>query len=78
MWQAAQLRVMQFYQLFWIAAISNAARGEANRSVTLLQKLLLLETKSLGDKHFYGQIPRIFGYTLVQKALGMIKDVKSY
>jgi len=28
--------------LFWIAAYCSAACGEANRSVTLLQKLLLL------------------------------------
>jgi hypothetical protein len=34
--------IMQFLQLFWIAATCSAARGEANRSVTLLQKLLLL------------------------------------
>ena len=32
----------QFFQLFWIAATCNAVFGEANRSVTLLQKLLLL------------------------------------
>jgi hypothetical protein len=69
---------MQFPQLFWIAAACSPACGEANRSVTPLQKLFLLETKSLGDKHFYGKISRIFGYTLVQKALRMKKDVKSY
>jgi hypothetical protein len=34
--------LMQFLQLFWIAASCSAACGEANRSVTLLQKLLLL------------------------------------
>ena len=34
--------LMQFMQLIWIAASCSAARGEANRSVTLLQKLLLL------------------------------------
>jgi hypothetical protein len=33
---------MQFLQLFWLAETCNAARGEANRSVTLLQKLLLV------------------------------------
>jgi len=32
----------QFLQLFWMAATCSAACGEANRSVTLLQKLLLL------------------------------------
>jgi len=31
-----------FLQMFWIAATCSAACGEANRSVTLLQKLLLL------------------------------------
>ena len=34
--------LMQFLQLFWLAETCNAARGEANRSVTLLQKLLLV------------------------------------
>jgi hypothetical protein len=34
--------VMEFLKLFWIAATCSAACGEANRSVTLLQKLLLL------------------------------------
>jgi hypothetical protein len=34
--------LMHFLQLFWIAASCSAACGEANRSVTLLQKLLLL------------------------------------
>jgi len=34
--------LMQFMQLIWIAATCSAACGEANRSVTLLQKLLLL------------------------------------
>ena len=34
--------LMQFLQLFWIAATCSGASGEANRSVTLLQKLLLL------------------------------------
>jgi hypothetical protein len=34
--------LMQFMQLFWIVASCSAACGEANRSVTLLQKLLLL------------------------------------
>jgi hypothetical protein len=34
--------LMQFLQLFWIAASCSAACREANRSVTLLQKLLLL------------------------------------
>jgi hypothetical protein len=33
--------VMEFLKLFWIAATCSAACGEANRSVTLLQKLLL-------------------------------------
>jgi hypothetical protein len=33
--------LMQFLQLLWIAATCSAACGEANRSVTLLQKLLL-------------------------------------
>ena len=34
--------LMQFLLLFWITATCSAACGEANRSVTLLQKLLLL------------------------------------
>jgi len=34
--------LMQFLQLFWITASCTAASGEANRSVTLLQKLLLM------------------------------------
>jgi hypothetical protein len=34
--------LIQFLQLFWIAASCSAACGEANRSVILLQKLLLL------------------------------------
>jgi hypothetical protein len=34
--------LMQFLLMFWIAASCSAACGEANRSVTLLQKLLLL------------------------------------
>ena len=34
--------LMAFLQLFWIAASCSAASGEANLSVTLLQKLLLL------------------------------------
>jgi len=34
--------LMQFLLVFWIVASCSAARGEANRSVTLLQKLLLL------------------------------------
>jgi hypothetical protein len=34
--------VMEFLKLLWIAAACNATCGEANRSVTLLQKLLLL------------------------------------
>ena len=34
--------LMQFLLLFWIAASCSAASGEANCSVTLLQKLLLL------------------------------------
>jgi hypothetical protein len=34
--------LMEFLQLFWIAASCSAASEEANRSVTLLQKLLLL------------------------------------
>jgi len=34
--------LMQFLQLFWIGASCSAPCGEANRSVTLLQKLLLL------------------------------------
>jgi hypothetical protein len=34
--------IPQFLLLFWIAAACSAACGEANRSVTLLQKLLLL------------------------------------
>jgi hypothetical protein len=34
--------LMQFLLLIWIAASCSAACGEANRSVTLLQKLLLL------------------------------------
>jgi hypothetical protein len=34
--------LMQFLQLFWITATCSAACGEVNRSVTLLQKLLLL------------------------------------
>jgi len=34
--------LMTFLQLFWITATCSAACGEANRSVTLLQKLLLL------------------------------------
>jgi hypothetical protein len=33
--------LMQFMQPIWIAASCSAACGEANRSVTLLQKLLL-------------------------------------
>jgi len=33
---------MEFCQLCWIAATCSAACGEANRSVTLLQKLLLV------------------------------------
>jgi hypothetical protein len=33
--------VVEFLKLFWIAATCSAACGEANRSVTLLQKLLL-------------------------------------
>jgi hypothetical protein len=33
---------MQFLLLFWITASCSATCGEANRSVTLLQKLLLL------------------------------------
>jgi hypothetical protein len=33
--------LMQFLLLFWITATCSAASGEANRSVTLLQKLLL-------------------------------------
>jgi hypothetical protein len=33
--------VMEFLKLLWIAATCSAACGEANRSVTLLQKLLL-------------------------------------
>jgi hypothetical protein len=36
------LTLLQFLQIFWIAASCSAACGEANRSVTLLQKLLLL------------------------------------
>jgi hypothetical protein len=34
--------IMQFLLLFWIAASCSATSQEANRSVTLLQKLLLL------------------------------------
>jgi hypothetical protein len=34
--------LMQFLLLFWLTATCSAASGEANRSVTLLQKLLLL------------------------------------
>jgi hypothetical protein len=34
--------VMEFLKLFWIAATCSAACGEANRSITVLQKLLLL------------------------------------
>jgi hypothetical protein len=34
--------LMQFWQLFWIAAFYSANSEEANRSVTLPQKLLLL------------------------------------
>ena len=34
--------LMQFLQLFWVAASCSAAYEEFNRSVTLLQKLLLL------------------------------------
>jgi hypothetical protein len=34
--------LMQFFLLYWIAACCSATSGEANRSVTLLQKLLLL------------------------------------
>jgi hypothetical protein len=34
--------LMQFLLMFWIAASCSAACGEANRSITLLQKLLLL------------------------------------
>ena len=34
--------LMQFLLLFWYSATCSAACGEANRSVTLLQKLLLL------------------------------------
>jgi hypothetical protein len=34
--------LIQFLLLIWIAASCSAACGEANRSVTLLQKLLLL------------------------------------
>jgi hypothetical protein len=64
---------MQFFQLFWKAAICNAACGEANRSVTLLQKLLILETKSLGDKHFYSQISRIFWVYPGTKGFGNVK-----
>jgi hypothetical protein len=33
--------VIELLKFLWIAATCNAARGEANRSVTLLQKLLL-------------------------------------
>jgi hypothetical protein len=33
--------VMEFLKLFWIAATCSAACGEANRSVTLIKKLLL-------------------------------------
>jgi hypothetical protein len=34
--------LMQFLLVFWITATCSAACGEANRSITLLQKLLLL------------------------------------
>jgi len=34
--------ITEFLLLFWITATCSAACGEANRSVTLLQKLLLL------------------------------------
>jgi hypothetical protein len=34
--------LLQFFQLFWISASCSATSEEANRSVTLLQKLLLL------------------------------------
>jgi hypothetical protein len=34
--------LMQFLLVFWITATCSAASGEGNRSVTLLQKLLLL------------------------------------
>ena len=34
--------LVQFLLLFWMASSCSAASGEANRSVTLLQKLLLL------------------------------------
>jgi hypothetical protein len=34
--------LMQFFLVFWITATCSAASGEANRSITLLQKLLLL------------------------------------
>jgi len=36
------LSIMEFSQLFWIAASCSATSEDANRSVTLLQKLLLL------------------------------------
>jgi hypothetical protein len=36
------LALMEFLQLFWITATCNAASEEANRSVILLQKFLLL------------------------------------
>jgi hypothetical protein len=36
------LALMEFLQLFWLAASCSTATEEANRSVTLLQNLLLL------------------------------------